>query len=57
VTAAAGEPIARLVRTASRLSVIVDNAATPDFGVFLAARLPDMFRQFQSDRRKARRAE
>jgi ParB family chromosome partitioning protein len=57
VTAAAGEPIARLVRTGSRLSVIVDDAATPDFGAFLAARLPDIFRQFQSDRRKARRAE
>lgn len=52
VTAASGETIARLVRAGNRVSVILDDAATPDFGAFLAARLPDIYRQFRSRQMK-----
>jgi ParB family chromosome partitioning protein len=52
VNDAGGAKIARLVRAGARLSVILDDQATPEFGAFLASRLPDIYRQFQRQKRK-----
>ncbi|AZO82101.1 MULTISPECIES: plasmid partitioning protein RepB [unclassified Bosea (in: a-proteobacteria)] len=46
--AEAGERIATIERTKKTLSVVVDTSASSAFGEFVAAQLPELFRQFQS---------
>lgn len=48
VKAASGEQIATVERSKRKLSVVVDVSRSGAFGEFIAAQLPELYRQFQS---------
>jgi ParB family chromosome partitioning protein len=47
-----GKKVATILRTDTRLAVIVDYKIFPDFGEFVAGQLPGLYRAFQSEKER-----
>lgn len=52
VTAASGQKIATVERTNKSVAVVVDTEGTMEFGEFVAARLVDLFQEFEREKEK-----